>query len=291
MTDELAEALVALFERLGPYVRADPQLRDAVAGLGRAVSAWVEQLPPADMPLPPPVEPARPAVPVPLPPPVVIPADFSLAKPPAPVRPPVYDDDDRGIVPADLGVVARRCQLKADAARAVAARKRGDIFTVPDDIVRRANGLPDCDLWMLHPGDYVEAPKAWEDLGGSFAVGAEAAELLAVLKELPDGLAERHRERVLYAVAESQAMVWAGLLDVHRRVDNDQVHLFVHVREEAREHQIYINRYLKREDRVSADSWPALLSRIAVLKEQLADARTKARTRDKGLTNLKYKLR
>ena len=164
-------------------------------------------------------------------------------------------------------------------------------FTIPDDLVRRANTLPDCDLWMFHPGDYVEAAKAWEDLGGAFAVGAEAAELLAVLKELPEALAERHRERVLYAVAESQAMMWAGLLDVHRRVDNDQVHLFVHVREEARQSQIYINRYLKREDRVSADRWPDLLSRIAVLKEHLSEARGKARTRDKGLTNLKYKLR
>jgi hypothetical protein len=112
-----------------------------------------------------------------------------------------------------------------------------------------------------------------------------------VLKELPDGLVERHRERVLYAVAEAQALVWAGLLDVHRRIDNDQIHLFVHVREEARRAQIYINRYLKREDRVSADAWPELLSRIAVLKDQLSDARGKARMREKGLNSLKYKLR
>jgi hypothetical protein len=296
MTDELAEALLALFERLGPYVRTDPQLRAAVAGLGRAVVAWADQIvPPEAAPAPAPaaVEPARPAVPLAPPPPVVIPADFSLAKPPAPVvRAPAFvEDDDRGITPTDLGVIVRRCQLKSEAARAVAARKRGDIFNTPDDLVRRANTLPDCDLWMLHPGDYVEAAKAWEDLGGAYAVGAEAAELLAVLKELPEALAERHRERVLYAVAESQAMMWAGLLDVHRRVDNDQVHLFVHVREEARQSQIYINRYLKREDRVSADRWPDLLGRIAILKEHLSEARGKARTRDKGLANLKYKLR
>lgn len=293
MTDELAEALLALFERLGPYLRTDPQLRDAVAGLGRAITAWTDQVAPTGTIAPPPVEPARPAIPVPPPPPVVIPADFSLARPPAPVRPPAFpDEDDRGITPTDLGVIARRCQLKSEAARAIAAQRRGEIFTLPtDDLIRRANTLPDCDLWMLHPGDYIEAAKAWEDLGGAFAVGAEAADLLAVLKELPDALAERHRERVLYAVAESQAMMWAGLLDVHRRVDNDQVHLFVHVREEARRWQIYINRYLKREDRVSADRWPDLLARIAVLKEQLSEARGKARTRDKGLTNLKYKLR
>ena len=299
MTDELAEALVALFERLGPYVQTDSQLRDAVAGLGRAITAWTEQLAPADAGTAPPLqapvaEPARPVIPLPPPPPVVIPSDFSLAKPPAPiVRAPAFaDEDDRGITPVELSVIARRCQLKAEAARVVALRKRGQLALAgSDDLVRRAGGLPDCDLWMLHPGDYVDAPKAWEDLAGAFAVGAEAADLLAVLKELPEGLAERHRERVLYAVAESQAMMWAGLLDVHRRVDNDQVHLFVHVREEAREAQIYINRYLKREDRVAADTWASLLSRIAVLKEQLAEARGKARTRDKGLTNLKYKLR
>lgn len=290
MTDELAEALVALFERLGPYVQTDPQLRAAVAGLGRAVAAWTEQLAPA--PQLPPAEPARAEPPLPPPPPVVIPADFSLAKPHAPARAPAPPDEDaRGVTPADLSVIARRCQLKAEAARSVAARLRGDIFYTPDDLVRRANALPDCDLWMLHPGDYVEAAKAWDDLGGAFAVGAEAAELLAVLTELPDGLAERHRERVLYAVAEAQALMWAGVLDVHRRVDNDQVHLFVHVRERARDAQIYINRYLRREDRVSADSWPALLSRIAVLRDQLSETRAKARARDKGVTNLKYKLR
>jgi hypothetical protein len=299
MTDELAEALLALFERLAPYARTDAQLREAVTGLGRAFAAWGEQLgpvvvAPAPVAPPPVVEPDRPAVPVPPLPPVVIPADFSLAKPLAPiVRPTAYpDEDDRGgITPVDLGVIARRCQLKSEAARMVAARKRGDIFTIPEDLIRRANGLPDCDLWMVHPGDYVEAPKAWEDLGGSYAAGAEAAELLALLCELPKPLAERHRERVLYAVAEAQSMMWSGVLDVHRRVDNDQVHLFVHVREEAREYQIYINRYLRREDRVAADRWPDLLSRLALLKEQLAGDRTKARTRDKGLNSIKYKLR
>ena len=295
MTDELAEALVALFERLAPYVQTDALLRDAVAGLGRAVTLWTEQLAPAETQHTPQTlsEPARPAIPQQPLPPVVIPADFSLGKPPEPVRLPNFaDDDDRGIIPTDLSIIARRCQVKGDAARLMAARKRGSPpETTAEDLIRRATGLPDCDLWMLHPGDYVDASKAWEDLGGAFAVGAEAAELLAVLNELPKGLAERQRERVLYAVAEAQAMMWAGLLDVHRRVDNDQVHLFVHVREEARQAQIYISRYLKKEDRVAAERWPDLLNRLAVLRDGLADVRSKARTRDKGFTNLKYKLK
>ena len=292
MTDELAEALLILFERLGPYVRADPDLRDSVTGLGRAITAWTEQTAPAEPAAPEPPEPAAPAIPLPPPPPVVIPADFSLARPPAPVvRPPVYaDDEERGIVPVALPTIARRCRVKAAAARVAAARRRGTV-PPPDDLVRQAAALPDCDLWMLHPGDYVDAPKAWDDLAGAFAVGAEAANLLAVLAELPDGLAERHRERVLYAAAEAQAMMWAAVLDVHRRIDNDQVHLFVHVREQARDAQIYISRYLKKEDRVAADRWPDLLARLSGLHEGLAEARGKARARDKGLTNLKYKLR
>lgn len=289
MTDDLAEALVTLFERLGPYVQSDPQLRAAVVGLSRAASAWAEQLAPAPEAAPPDPEPE---LALPPPPPVVIPPDFTLARPPAPVRPPVvHEEDDRGIEPIDLTVLARRCRLKAEAARLVAARKRGDVVPPPDDLIRQANELPDCDLWMLYPGDYVDAPKAWDDLGGAFAVGTEAAHLLAILKELPEPLAGRHREQVLYAAAESQAMVWAGVLDVHRRVDNDQVHLFVHIREIARRYQIYINRYLKKEDRVSADGWPSLLARLAVLRDLLAEARGKARSREKGVTNLKYKLK
>jgi len=290
MTDELAEALVALFERLGPYVRTDSQLREAMVGFGRALTAWTEQISGAATAVSQQL-PSQTSESLPPPPPLVLPTDFTLAKPP--VRQPVCaDEDDRGIVPTDLGVIVRRCQLKADSAHYVASRKRGEVpATTPEDLIRRAGGLPDCDLWMLHPGDYVDAAKAWEDLAGAFGVGAEAAELLAMLKELPDGLAERHRERILYTVAEAQAMMWAGLLDVHRRVDNDQIHLFVHVREEARQAQIYINRYLKREDRVSAENWPDLLNRVGVLKEQLADARGKARMREKGLNSLKYKLR
>lgn len=289
MTDELAEALVTLFERLGPYVRSDPQLRAAAIGLGHAIAAWTEQV----APLAPPaahLDIASAELTPPLPP-VVIPTDFTLSRPPTPASPPApTEDEDRGIVPVDLRVIARRCHLKAEAARVVAARKRGEVVP-PDDLIRQANELPDCDLWLLHPGDYVDAPKAWDDLGGAFAVGAEAADLLAALKELPDGLAERHRESVLYAGAEAQAMMWAAVLDVHRRVDNDQVHLFVHVRELARQHHIYINRYLKKEDRVSADRWPDLLARLAVLRDALAEARGKARAREKGVTNLKYKLR
>lgn len=284
MTDDLAEAWAALAARLAPHLSADPPLREAVAGFGRALAAWAERATPAEPPAP--VEPLPP-------PPVVIPPDFTLAKPPPPARPPIpVEEDDRGVVPADLALIARRCRLKAEAARFVAAGKRGAAPDLSaDELVRRAAALPDCDLWMLHPGDYVDAPKAWDDLAGAFAAGAEAAELLAALKELPEALAAQHRERVLYAAAESQAMVWAGLLDVHRRADNDQVHLFVHVREEARRAQVYVSRYLRREDRAAADGWPDLLGRIRALKAQLGDARGRARAREKGLNSLKYKLR
>jgi hypothetical protein len=155
MTDELAEALVTLFERLGPYLQSDPQLRDAIVGIGRAITVWADQVAPTAPQLARPAEPARPAIPVPPPPPVVIPPDFSLGRTPAPVRPPIFlEEDDRGVVPTDLTIIGRRCHLKAEACRLVAARKRGDLpDSTPEDLIRRAGALPDCDLWMLHPGD------------------------------------------------------------------------------------------------------------------------------------------
>ena len=93
-------------------------------------------------------------------------------------------------------------------------------------------------------------------LGAVASLGLAYSRLTAAAPAL--ALSSAPVSAIASAVAESQAMMWAGLLDVHRRVDNDQVHLFVHVREEARRWQIYINRYLKREDRVSADRWTIL---------------------------------
>ncbi|MBY0458268.1 MAG: hypothetical protein K2V38_13085, partial [Gemmataceae bacterium] len=295
MTEELAAALVALFDRLGPHAQTDPQLREAVLGLGRALTDWAEQV--ASAPVPEPVAaPAPTSQPAPQPellppPPVVIPSDFTLARPPDPVRPPVFAvEDDRTVTPADPTVIARRCRLKAAAARAVAARKRGELVPF-DDLALRAGGLPDCDLWMLDPAGLSDAPPAWDDLAGAFAAGADAADLLGVLAELPDALAARQRDRILCAAAEAQSMIWAAVADVHRaKPDNDQLHLFVYVREQAYDFQIYISRYLKKGDRADPALWPALCERLAALRRTLDELRGRSKARDKGMKNLRYKL-
>ncbi len=288
MTDEVAQAWAALATRLAPHLTTDPLLREAVIGFGHALVSWAEQTAPTEAPVA-----SEPQLAEPLPtPPLVLPPDFTLAKPPPARAPVLAEEDNRGVTPTSPALIAQRCRLKADAARFVAVGKRGKSPDIAgEELLRRAGTLPDCDLWMLHSGDYVDAPKAWDDLAGAYTAGAEAAELFAAFQELPETLAGLHREPILYAVAESQAMVWAGLLDVHRRADNDQTHLFVHVREEARRAEIYINRYLRREDRVSVDGWPHLVDRIQTLRAQLGDARGKARVRSKDWNNLKYKLR
>jgi hypothetical protein len=143
---------------------------------------------------------------------------------------------------------------------------------------------------MLHPGQYPAAAKVWEDLGGGYETAAEAAGVLTLLDGLPDALAARSREQVLYLAAEAQALLFAAAVDVHRRTDNDQVQLYVHVRERARVARIYIDRFLTRNDRVPPERWPDVLRRSAQLKEALGGLAGKAKSRDKAVKNLRFKL-
>ena len=138
----------------------------------------------------------------------------------------------------------------------VGAQGRPGRHAAQRDLHSMPGGVGRIDLWMLYPGDYATAPKVWEDLAGGFEAAAEAAGVLALLDGLPEGLAAQHRERVLYLAAEAQALLWAAAADARRRTDNDQVQLYVHVRERARTAMIYIDRFLSRSDRVPPERWP-----------------------------------
>ena len=295
MTDDLADALLRLFERLGPYAARDPELRAAVAGLGTALAAWagsiapVPEAPPEPPPLPAPAPLPPPPVPVPAPVRVVVP----LRAAPFPEPEPEYDEP-RHFEPDPLAVIARRCEVKALACRLQAAILAGELdrYDGPtaDALHARAGAVGRFDLWPLFPGDYVTAPRAWDDLAGAFDTAAAAAEMLVALAALPEGLAARHRRQALYLAAEAQGLLLAAAADVHRRTDTDQVQLYVHVRERAREANQYIDRYLTRGDRVDPGTWPDVFRRVAAARDAVADLTGKAKAREKAMKNLAFKL-
>jgi hypothetical protein len=95
---------------------------------------------------------------------------------------------------------------------------------------------------------------------------------------------------VLHLAAEAQAVLYAAVAAIGKlRPDGDQVQLFVTIREEAARLQIFIHRYLKKEDRGDPAAGPDVSRRV---REQVAILREYAGTgknRQKALANLKYK--
>jgi hypothetical protein len=296
MADDLTQALARLAAWLEPRLRADAQLRDAVAGLAQAVAAWAGSLGPAE-PAPQAVAPTPPAPAADARPP--LPAGSLAQLRIEPITPPPtpapLGDGDRDLDLLPLLVIADRCRVKGDAARLV-ARRLADPHGTPDlateaEVLARAESLPDCNLWMLTREPVVTAPRAWEDLAGAFATAADSCGLMHAWAHAPAPLVDRHAPRVLSLAAEAQSVLLYAVADVRDvKLDFDQVQLFAHIRTAARDRQVFIAKYLKREDRADPGSWPDVGRRVAETLTQLRAVGDRDRARQKGLGNLRFKL-
>lgn len=308
MPDDFTSALARLAAWAEPRLRADPELLAIVASVARVVVSWDEGAPaPPQVVLPPPapVEPlfvpaTPPPPPPPSPPPIPIsqlpPLRFHLDAPPA-AAPAVYTNthDDRELALVPPMVVADRCRAKGEACKIVAARLAdgtGWRDTAAEVAAQaRAAALPDCNLWMLNHEPVVTAPRAWEDLAGAFSAAAEAALLLHAWEQSPGPVADRLAQNVLKLAAEAQSVLLYAVADVRDvRMDYDQVQLFARVRTTARDRQLFIQRYLKREDRADPASWGDVARRVAELRTQFQTVGERDKTRVKALNNLRFKL-
>ncbi len=300
MTDDLSDALVKLTRWLEPRLRADADLRDIIAGLARWVAALDSSGATATSASPTTLTSAVPSeyrsIP-PVPPPIPLsqlpPLRIEAISPPAIQS--QLADGDRELDLLPLPTVAERCRVKGEACRLVAVRVASatEVRDVAAEAVvtRRADALPDCNLWMLTREPVVTAPRAWEDLAGAFATAADAALLLHAWEQSPAPLAERHASRVLGLAAEAQSVLLYAVADVRDvKVDFDQVQLFAHVRSTARTKQVFVPKFLKRDDRAAPESWPDVGRRVAEAAAQFRAVGDRDRARVKAINNLKFKL-
>jgi len=298
MTDDVAQALGtvadwAVRHWIAPHLPDNPEGHAAVGVLLRALAKCVEgneAAPPASAPPPisPPVSP-------PLPPPVPIsqlpPLQIGSGYTPPPIQ---YWEAERELDLLPLATIADRCRVKSDATKLVARRLADPLDSdaaAAAEVVRRAQALPDCHLWMLTRDPVVTAAKAWEDLSCAYAAAADAAMMLRDWEQAPPPLAIRHASRVLGLGAEAQSVLLYAVADVRDvKVDFDQVQIFAHIRSTARERQVFIPKFLKREDRADPASWPDLTKRIAEVWSQFKASGERDKQRAKSLNSLKFKL-
>lgn len=326
MSDSLMAALAPLFARASAHLDSNPTLRTELAAAARALAVWLDPpavvLPPAvDRPpavvIASPAPPPLPPPPVELPPapskesvidhlvlPVPVTARSSVVLPPAHTPAPFGGDHAREFVPLPLSTVAARCRLKAAAAKLMARKAGGatDTANEEDALRKQADDIPDCGLWMFDPHGYAKPKATWEDLAGGFAVVATAAELLRLW--VGNGPDLTVGQEVLTHAAEAQSMLLYAVADVGWvSRDHEQVQMFVHIRELGKQHQIYVPRFLRREDPADPKNWPNLAERLkaitAKFKPLAGSPSTNgtgtpgdpAKVRKKALDNLRFKLR
>lgn len=192
-------------------------------------------------------------------------------------------------------VVAQRCRLKAQAMRFVADRMKSPEFG-PDlkaryhELVRAADNVQPCFLWMLH---YHLSPTITEEVAHLMGHGYEAmAEVLEVAAHVDvRQLAPSALKALLGLIAESQSALRAILLRHGQERDDDQLSVYTWVREMTQFKRVYIERFMRADDQADPTLWELRIRHAQALKEELSRQGESARTQRKRLDNLRYKLR
>ncbi|MEO2090649.1 MAG: hypothetical protein ABGY75_14285, partial [Gemmataceae bacterium] len=313
MSDSLIAALRPLLAQLTAQLDGKPELQRQLATAARAFADWVEagRRPASEtlvespsLPPPPVLELRRESVLDQL----VLPTPITPRPTTTPVLPPMHTpppgEHGRDFIPLPLATIAARCRVKAGAAKVQAKRAAGatvaDTHAEESALRKQAEGFPDCGLWMFDPEGYPRSKAVWTDLAGGYEVCAAAADLLRAWMGSGPHLA--HGQEVLTAAAEAQSMLLYAVADVGWVTrDHEQVQMFVHIRELGKQHQIYVPRYLRREDPAEPARWPDLADRLKGLAGRyggvsngpgaVSAATDPAKVRQKALGNLKYKLK
>lgn len=196
--------------------------------------------------------------------------------------------------PVDLALLIKRCRLKAEALhwaierrrrKAEGADHRSDIQPGDAAMGVRARDLPDCNLWMLSP--YADLPDdaALERVAGNYETVAMCGEVIRFWLGTHD---EPPPAQLLDLAAEAQSALRVELLDQDIKYENDQFDLFSWVREQARIHRIYIDRYMQLDDKADPSQWRRVQSELETLRNSWENVQNRERQRNSLINTLRY---
>jgi hypothetical protein len=197
-------------------------------------------------------------------------------------------------VELDFYTVAQRCRLKAQACRYVSERLLAGEFT-PElaarykQLLAEAETVQPCYLWMLH---HSFAGNSAGQIAGSLA---GAFEVLADVLELVPGtndasLSPSLRKELLTMVAEAQSALRAACLQHGQDREEDQFATYEWLRAKTKQERIFLDRFMRAEDRADPERWEERRQRVLSLREAISQLDKKDKELRKRWNNLKYKL-
>ncbi len=196
----------------------------------------------------------------------------------------------------DLVLVAKRCQLKAEACRWVVQRRRRLAESAPfeqaikpqdDQLNARARELPDCYVWMLDPHGPQVSDELLEMAGGLYETLASAIELVQEVRG-SDDCDRRNDAYQLLAEAQSALRVLLEHKVGLSRKDTDQDQAFMWLRERTRVEEVYIRRHMRLDDPADPEGWFKLLERIEQVRGEFHGARQQQRLVKNELGRARY---
>lgn len=194
----------------------------------------------------------------------------------------------------DFHTVARRCRLKARACRYVSERFRVGEFT-PElaanykELLAEAETVQPCYLWMLHHSFPASSTgQIAGSLAGAFEVLADVLELVPVTNEAAQSASLR--KDLLTMVAEAQSALRAACLQQGQEREEDQFATYEWLRATTKQERIFLDRFMRAEDRADPERWEERRQRVHKLREALSQLDKKDKDLRKRWNNLKYKL-
>ena len=189
----------------------------------------------------------------------------------------------------ELPEIEWRCRLKAEACRWIVEKRRmietglqNQVTEKEFYLIERAKAVPDCYLWMLRTTANNEP---LEQLAINFDAAAEILQFAYyIIHNRPNELGT-----VLQLLAETQSSLFSAVQKVTKVLDRDQYRLYVWLKRETVEQQLYIHRYMRLDDVADPANSADLYERIVILKQQIKETDRMGKERMKLLKKIRHK--
>lgn len=197
--------------------------------------------------------------------------------------------------PAELAMIATRCELKARACP-VARRRRGlnpgdaefdEVLGELKTMIERGKALPGCFLWMFWPNEPLPSDAVMEMIERNYANLSNAASTVSNIESAPElrGLLQQGVE----LLAEAQSALRVALESTWlTRPDADQDHAFIWLAAKTKRDSVYIARHMRLEDRADPGDHASLSQRLAELTTHASTIVGAGKARKAAINKLRY---
>lgn len=206
-------------------------------------------------------------------------------------------DNAGGMSDIDLGLVEKRCRLKAASCRLFIERRAAaadpdterEVVDRLNDMIAKAKAMPNCFLWVFWRAQAQPADAVLARIADCYEAQAEAVALVRRIDAIADGRRAEDEDSAFHLLAETNSALRVALADTWLSDDDrDQAEMHVWLRRETAERRVFIDRHMTADDPADPANAPDLRSRIKAQGKRLDDREAAAKKVKNALGQIRY---